>query len=602
MISDTDPVPPNSVPRAEAAAVDLAARALDLAVLPTLERSDALSVLTDLAPFVGAPPDTRASVFAWRQALVHAAGILLSDALPQDLLAGISRGRLERALLATFAPRCIPDAGPEERQALAMLGSGGAAESPLEHDIRDFASASIEALADAQRMVRLAAVVRRIVEDDGAELAARRLLQIGDAEFVALRGRAQAAAAPVPMAREGLGAEVLRARWALHGALLQDLAVLDRSLDADDFVAQLGKVAERRLRVRACVALQATVRADESSLLLLGCADLSGTRLALEAQRSLAAESLLAGEPVFQDAQGDVAVIDRQIHRRLEAGSLVAVPMFAAGPVGVLLVDGRTDRYAALALAAHAAPALAMLVDLRARLQELDVSFRSRYEQRLREVVHEANNPLSVIHNYLHLLGSRLDDESAGKEQLRRIGDEIRRTGDIIGALVDIPGQVEAQGAAHGQGAAAVDLNRLVTDVVGLLEPALMDAASIRLETDLDLESPMLAVDSGRLRQVLLNLLKNSVEAMPDGGSLKLVTRASVVTDRGPGVEIRITDSGPGIPPDLLADLFVAGSSTKGAQRGLGLHIVRRLVEELDGIISAESSSAGTSFRILLPR
>ena len=101
---------------------------------------------------------------------------------------------------------------------------------------------------------------------------------------------------------------------------------------------------------------------------------------------------------------------------------------------------------------------------------------------------------------------------------------------------------------------------------------------------------------------MLLNLLKNAVEAMPEGGRIVLATHTSLANSSGPGFEISITDSGAGIPPDLLRGLFARGTSTKGVGRGLGLGIVRQRVEALGGSVSAQSRPGrGTTFRLLFP-
>ena len=109
--------------------------------------------------------------------------------------------------------------------------------------------------------------------------------------------------------------------------------------------------------------------------------------------------------------------------------------------------------------------------------------------------------------------------------------------------------------------------------------------------------------DGDRLKQLLLNLLKNSVEAMAAaGGVLRLATApwgGGIGTSH---VEIRIEDSGPGIPPDVLTQLYQPVASTKGQNHlGVGLSIVGQLVRDLGALINCRSSSAGTCFQLLIP-
>ena len=482
-----------------------------------------------------------------------------------------------------------------ERVALDELRSGQLS-SDLALDVEAYAEASLEALQSAQRLVRVSAVARRALRDlDDGRRAARSLLALplGAFEDVVLEGqgpsaRETTADGPLPSQRDlTMRAEaVLAIARALFG-----LATVDSVSEA---VAGVRAIAEQ-FGERCILALADS----ESGLVLHGANDLDGTVMELANGDLLAARALLTGACERRSIGADTPVIESQVARRLGAKSLCAIPMFAPDTVGVLYVAVSDAHFALQALAALAAPALRQPLRLRRLLDEADRSVRSRYEQRLREVVHEANNPLSVIHNYLHVLGSRLDEASEDREQLRLIGDEIRRTSDILRALVDAPAVTSVPDVS----AAVASLNERVRDAVGLLEPALMREAGIELCLDLDEADVVPGPDDGRLRQILLNLLKNAVEAMADCGRIELGTRTSILLPAGPGFEITIADSGPGIEPELLEGLFAADTSTKGGGRGLGLGIVRQLVEELDGTVSIQSRIGhGTAFRLQFPR
>jgi signal transduction histidine kinase len=104
------------------------------------------------------------------------------------------------------------------------------------------------------------------------------------------------------------------------------------------------------------------------------------------------------------------------------------------------------------------------------------------------------------------------------------------------------------------------------------------------------------------LRQILLNLLKNSVEAMPDGGQLQIATATTVLDDKGRCIEISIRDNGPGLPDEVRERLFRPVFTKKGGTHaGLGLSITSQLVRELRGLIHCRTGPDGTEFVVLLP-
>ncbi|MCD6526938.1 MAG: ATP-binding protein, partial [Desulfuromonas sp.] len=122
-------------------------------------------------------------------------------------------------------------------------------------------------------------------------------------------------------------------------------------------------------------------------------------------------------------------------------------------------------------------------------------------------------------------------------------------------------------------------------------------------ELHLDLAPELQPITSyaGSLKQILINLLKNASEALPPQGSVWVSTRGQVYKNNRQYVEIEIRDDGPGIDGEILRQLFQPVTSTKKGHSGLGLTIVKNLVDQLQGEISCSSSNAGTRFQILLP-
>ena len=152
-----------------------------------------------------------------------------------------------------------------------------------------------------------------------------------------------------------------------------------------------------------------------------------------------------------------------------------------------------------------------------------------------------------------------------------------------------------------------LDINTLVNDLVKLTAESMIKEQKVAVHIDLDPALPKLISARDSLKQILINLMKNASEAMTKGGNLYLKTRYRSTPlegskDRG-FVEVTVADDGPGIDTEILPKLFSPVESTKGeGHAGLGLTIVKNLVNELDGSISCRSSDKGTSFHILLPK
>ena len=128
--------------------------------------------------------------------------------------------------------------------------------------------------------------------------------------------------------------------------------------------------------------------------------------------------------------------------------------------------------------------------------------------------------------------------------------------------------------------------------------------ARYRFDFDLDANEPSVHVDSGAIEQVLLNLYLNARDAMPDGGIVSTQTKVVFDDQKEPWAQIRITDTGPGIPQELLGEIFDPFFTTKAGQAGtgLGLSTSRRLILDQNGRIEYVSTdSEGGCFEIVLP-
>ena len=233
--------------------------------------------------------------------------------------------------------------------------------------------------------------------------------------------------------------------------------------------------------------------------------------------------------------------------------------------------------------------------DLQAEL--LHASRLSVMGQMASTMAHELNQPLTAVVNYLeaarHLLESGPETaERVGGLMGRAVG-QAERAGEVIRKLRQFVGKGETERRAES-------LNKLVEEALAL---ALVGArqSGVRVSLDLDHALPPLLVDSVQIQQVVLNLVRNAVEAMDevDRRELAITTRAL----KGEGMaEVRVIDTGPGIAPELADRLFQPFTTTKKTGMGLGLSICRDIVEAHRGRLSAAANPAGGAvFRLTLP-
>jgi two-component system sensor histidine kinase HydH len=207
-------------------------------------------------------------------------------------------------------------------------------------------------------------------------------------------------------------------------------------------------------------------------------------------------------------------------------------------------------------------------------------------------VAHEIRNPLSAVSMGLQRL--RAEFEPAEGEEYRRIVDlvqgEVRRLNAIVEEFLSLARPIQLRPEP-------VPVAALLDEVRRLVEPQ-AGRAGIVVEQTIPDSLPALRADRDRIKQVLLNLVLNAIDAMPSGGRLTMGGAAS-----GTAVTLTVTDTGSGIPPELLPRVFEPYVTTKTKGLGLGLAIARRIVDAHGGRIEAESGAGqGTRFRVTLPR
>jgi two-component system, NtrC family, sensor histidine kinase HydH len=140
-------------------------------------------------------------------------------------------------------------------------------------------------------------------------------------------------------------------------------------------------------------------------------------------------------------------------------------------------------------------------------------------------------------------------------------------------------------------------VNPVVQKVADLMEPALT-SAGVQLKLDLDPESGTCRMDSDQIKQVLINLAKNAIEAMPQGGTIWIRTRGGA--DQ---VRIEVEDSGKGISPEHLSEIFNPFFTTKEKGTGLGLAVSLKIINDHSGeLLAASQVGQGSVFTLKLPR
>lgn len=206
-------------------------------------------------------------------------------------------------------------------------------------------------------------------------------------------------------------------------------------------------------------------------------------------------------------------------------------------------------------------------------------------------IAHEIRNPLAIINNALYDLNALLDDPCPDvREDLQIANAEMGRAQEIISNLLEFSrdNKTEIQ---------AVDLNALVERTLKLMNKYLQNNGVRANQVQGAVEA--VDVNENGMRQVLLNLITNAVQAMPSGGELRIETKA---VPRG-RVRLEISDTGVGIPSERLGRIFEPFFTTKepGEGTGLGLSMVHRVVSNAGGNIEVTSSEAGSTFIIDLP-
>jgi PAS domain S-box-containing protein len=235
-----------------------------------------------------------------------------------------------------------------------------------------------------------------------------------------------------------------------------------------------------------------------------------------------------------------------------------------------------------------------------------DISERKRMEQKVREserlasigqlaaaIAHEIRNPLSAIKMNVQILANSLKLQGFNKRRLEIAADEIKRLERIVEDVLDFAGPIQTR-------AVAASINEVIKQCLELLSD-IIPKKNVRILRKWSRTLDPVLMDCEKMEQAFLNIMLNAFDAMPDGGTLEIVTGHGDYLGRRM-VRTEFKDTGIGLRPDQSAKIFEPFYTTKTTGVGLGLPNARKIIEAHNGAIEVESAvGAGTTFRVFLP-
>lgn len=318
-----------------------------------------------------------------------------------------------------------------------------------------------------------------------------------------------------------------------------------------------------------------------------------------------------AAQNQLSNDDGRDSLADRQVLTTFRSDVLLLVPIVAdKQPAGVIVlglpksIKTLSDNDQKLVQIVSQQVGLCLhLEKMKAqKAEDLEAERLAAVSMTARKLAHEINNPLGIISNYLTSMSLKLPKDNDIQEELEIIGEEINRISSMVN-------QMDNFSQAAFTRFETIDVNAVIKDIIHIVKVSLFAAAGLKITFLPDAMLPEIKTSRDAIKQIMINLLKNSSEAMEEGGSVEVMTRLAPApsdagrTEKAGGIEIIVSDTGPGLPEAIKAKLFQPFFTTKKTgHSGLGLSIVDKAVKDLGGSIQCTSKAdEGTSFIISLP-
>lgn len=204
-------------------------------------------------------------------------------------------------------------------------------------------------------------------------------------------------------------------------------------------------------------------------------------------------------------------------------------------------------------------------------------------------IAHEIRNPLVTIGGFARAILRTSDQNNQTRQSIEVIVEEVKRLEKILANIMDFSKPYEPVKILS-------QINEILENTCSLMEPY-FKSGNIQLTKKLDTKIPKIIMDSTQMKQVFLNIIKNAVESMPDGGMLTVETMPE-----GKYIKINIIDRGKGMTAKTMKNIFTPFFTTKMDGTGVGLAVSQKIVDDHGGYIKVNSSlSEGTTFSIYLP-
>jgi signal transduction histidine kinase len=406
--------------------------------------------------------------------------------------------------------------------------------------------------------------------------------------------------------------EQLRLKARLFESLASVSRTINSTLNLDEALRVITQEACVLMRGRMC----SLMMLDESREWLDLRASYGAGKAYLKKPRLSVEESVLGvvvrrKKPLqLENVQTSSRYQNVEVARREGLVSLLSVPLLFAGQVtGTLSVyTGLPYNFSNEEIRILGALAeLSGIAIEKARLYEriVDVEEQLRQNEKLSalgllaaEVAHEIRNPLTVVKLLYHSLDLKFPDKDPRAKDARLIDAKIEHLNKIVERILAFARTTEPR-------LAPVNLNELI-DELGLLVRHKLANQNVKLVRELASDLPLVMGDAPQLEQVFLNLILNATEAMPEGGTLVIksrAVRAPRASEKPTHVSVEVKDTGKGMSEEMQKRAFTAVlSTTKAKGTGLGLAIVGRIIETHRGTIRIKSRlQHGTSLVITLP-